>query len=138
MFAPNCRVLALAYLRKGQTLQAISEAQRGRELDPNDFQNSTLGYIYGVAGRQEEARKVLADLSKPGRRAPVAPVFLAYVYVGLDQMDLALASLEKACREDFPRVQDHSETTLDAQFLSDPRFQNLLQRMEMNRRPKSP
>ena len=137
-FAEAHRVLALAYLRKGQTLQAISEAQRGLELDPNDFQNSTLGYIYGVAGRQEEARKVLADLRKPGRRVPVAPVFLVYVYVGLDQMDLALASLEKAYRENFPPIHNPSETILDAQFLSDPRFQDLLQRMAMNRSEKWP
>lgn len=137
-FAEVHRVLALAYLRKGQSSQAISEARRGFELDPNDFEQATLGYIYAVAGRQEEARKVLADLSKPGRRGLGAPIFLVYVYVGLDQRDLALASLKRAYRENFPSIYGSHETILDPQFQSDPRFQDLLRRLEMNHNgPKS-
>jgi Flp pilus assembly protein TadD len=45
------RALALAYGHKGQYPQAISEARRGVELDPNDYEQASLGYVYAVAGK---------------------------------------------------------------------------------------
>jgi TolB-like protein/DNA-binding winged helix-turn-helix (wHTH) protein/Flp pilus assembly protein TadD len=126
-FAEAHRSLAVAYVQKGEISRAIAEARRGVELDPNDAELATLGYAYGLAGKTEQARTILADLTKPGRRLTVAPIYLSFVYIGLGQHDEALKCLERAYQEHSLLNAGGPEAILDP-LRSNPRFQDLMRR----------
>ncbi len=130
-FAEAHRVLALAYIQKGQNSLAIDEARRGVELDPNDYERASLGFVYAASGKQQEARKLLAELSKTSNGRKVSPVYLSFIRVGLGEKDQAFALLEDAYRDRsavFTQVQ--FEVIFDS-LRSDPRLQDLWQRSEI-------
>jgi TolB-like protein/DNA-binding winged helix-turn-helix (wHTH) protein/Tfp pilus assembly protein PilF len=124
-FAEAHRALALAYMQKGQVSLAISEAHRGLELDPNDSEQATLGYVYAAAGKVGQARKVLAELSK---RPTVSPVYLSFIYIGLAEKDHAFACLERAYRERSLMLSIIQTETIFDPLRSDSRFHSLLRR----------
>lgn len=130
-FAEAHRSLAVAYVQKGKIAHALAEAHRGVELDPNDAELATLGYVYGLAGKTEQARTILANLTRTSRRLAVAPIYLSFIYIGLDQPDEALKCLERAYQEHSLLNAGGPEAILDP-LRSDPRFQDLLRRNTEN------
>lgn len=129
-FAEAHRALAIAYVQKAQSSEALSEARRGVDLDPNDYEQASLGYVYAMAGKREEARRILATLLATTNGRKVSPVYLSFVYVGLGQKDKALAQLEHAYQERSALfVTLPNEVIFDA-LRPDPRLQNLWQRAE--------
>jgi len=130
-FAEAHRSLAVAYVQKGKIAHALAEARRGVELDPNDAELATLGYVYGLAGKTEQARTILANLTRTSRRLAVAPIYLSFIYIGLDQHDEALKCLERAYQEHSLLNAAGPEAILDP-LRSDPRFQDLLRRNTQN------
>lgn len=130
-FADAHRALAVAYAQTGQISQGLAEALRGVELDPNDYEQGTLGYVYGIAGKTKEARAILAQFNRPGRR--VAPINVAVVYAGMGQKEQALQILKKAYKAGHfggPL----SEPMLDS-LRSNLSFEDLLQPTNKNLRP---
>jgi len=125
-FADAHRTLAIAYSQKGLTLQAISEARQGLALDPNTSEQATLAYVYAASGKQEQARKLLAELA---RRPGISPIYLSFVYVGLGDNDRALQCLGRAYRDrDFMLTNIATQTMLDP-LRRDPGFQDLQRRV---------
>lgn len=80
------------------------------------FNTASLGYVYAVAGREAEARKVLAELHKRAESSYVSPYNFAMLYNGLGNTDKALDYLQKARTE---------RDLLISVLLVDPRFDNL-------------
>ena len=85
-----------------------------------------LGGCYGAAGRESEARAVLAELRERSSREYVAPFHVAFVHAGLGDHDSAVAALELACDQRnglawWPR----SAPLFDA-LRSHPRFESVL------------
>ena len=126
-FAEAHRVLAVAYVQKAELSQAVAEARRGVELDPNDMQQATLGYVDGMADNTQQARTILAELTKPGRAHAVAPIYLSFINIGLGQNDQALKCLERAYKEGTLLGAGGPEAMFDP-LRSDPRFQDLIRR----------
>jgi len=125
-FADAHRTLAIAYSQKGLTSQAISEARQGLALDPNTSEQATLAYVYAAGGKQEQARKLLAELA---RRPGISPIYLSFVYVGLGDNDRALQCLGRAYRDrDFMLTNIATQTMLDP-LRRDPGFQDLQRRV---------
>ena len=124
-FADAHRAVAVAYLQMGKSSQAVAEARRGVELDSNDYEQATLGYVYGMAHKTKEARAILAELSKSGRR--VDPLNLAFIYCGLGEKEQALQLLDRAYDQGEHPLGPGAEPMLDP-LRSDPRFQDLLRR----------
>ncbi len=60
---------------------------------------SPLGLAYGLAGRREEAQKILSEFERASTRSYVSPVLEAYVHIGLGQNDEAFRLLEHALDE---------------------------------------
>ena len=59
-----------------------------------------LGHAYAVAGRQEEARKVLGAFGESNGQPDqkrVSPYFMAAIYAGLGERERALQHLFAAC-----------------------------------------
>jgi DNA-binding winged helix-turn-helix (wHTH) protein/tetratricopeptide (TPR) repeat protein len=87
------------------------------------------GFVSAAAGRTEEAREILAELERLASRKFVTSYGIALVYVGLDQNDAALASLNRAFDE---RSHWLVWLRLDPRWNKlrpDPRFNELVSRM---------
>jgi tetratricopeptide (TPR) repeat protein len=62
---------------------------------------AALGYAYAVAGRREEALRILAQLQTLPMNRDVSPFYLAMIHAGLDDREQALKWLESACEERY-------------------------------------
>ena len=57
---------------------------------------STVGSVYARLGKISEARKILAELVDRSQSEYVQAFYFAYLYLGLGDLDEALAWLEKS------------------------------------------
>lgn len=94
--------LALAYQQKGMFDQAVVEAQKAVALfEDNEHRLATLGDAYARAGKQKEARAILARLNKASRDRYISPYTTGLIYASLGQTEKALDWLEKAYDDRF-------------------------------------
>jgi DNA-binding winged helix-turn-helix (wHTH) protein/TolB-like protein/tetratricopeptide (TPR) repeat protein len=121
--------LAEAHLREGTYGEAIAEINKSLSLDGDNRTIAILGYAYALAGRHDEARKVLSQLEELSKRKYVPAFFIAIIYVGLEDKDEAFDWLEKAFQERNPNLVNLKVQPIFDQIRSDPRFVNLLQRI---------
>jgi TolB-like protein/DNA-binding winged helix-turn-helix (wHTH) protein/Flp pilus assembly protein TadD len=128
-FADAHRSLALAYIQKGRIAEAVTEAHLGADLDPNDYEEATLGYVYAVAGKPERARDILAKLSTNSRNPAASPVYLSFIQVGLGEKDEAFANLEEAYRERSSLLALLQFETIFDPLRADPRFTDIWHRL---------
>jgi hypothetical protein len=92
-------------------------------------QTGSIGHVYGKSGDDAKARENLHELKQLSTTTYVPLMALPFVYLGLQEYDLAIEILERAC--------ENRETT--SVFFSvwpnfdplrdDPRFQNLERRI---------
>jgi serine/threonine protein kinase/Tfp pilus assembly protein PilF len=112
--------------------QALAEAQKAIELTRGaSITVAALGYAYAMAGRSEQARKVLGELDEFSKKTYVSPVAVAAIHARLGEIDKAFEYLEKAYETrdhwmDYLKVL-HMLSPLQA----DPRFYGLLKKMNL-------
>jgi tetratricopeptide (TPR) repeat protein len=120
------RHLGQAYAQKQLYAEAITELKKAIELSRGGGEAlSELGYVSGVSGRKDEARRILQELMHPADRR-ISQYRLAIVYIGLGENDKALESLEYAVKERSPGVVHLKVSPLFLELRSNPRFQKLL------------
>jgi TolB-like protein/DNA-binding winged helix-turn-helix (wHTH) protein len=116
----------LALARKGMREEAIRQYKEYLDwagLYPGS--DPIMAYLYAVAGKKEEARKILGGISGDAAN----PVFTAMAYGGLGDKDQAFAWLEKAYQQHHPYLV-WIKPGIDFDSLrSDPRFKDLERRM---------
>ena len=83
----------------GQYEKAVEAFQKSLELGDNQIALSELGCAYGLAGRRDEALKILDQLFEIRERQYAAPFNIARVYAGLGLNDNAFEWMEKAVEE---------------------------------------
>ncbi len=128
-FAVAHNRLGFAYEYKGSFEQAIAEHKAAVRLsDGAAYAFAGLAHAHALAGHQAEARRILRELQGRSKRSFVNPYHIATIQVALGENNEALASLEKAFREDYYDNQLF-RSPLFASVASDPRFQDLLRRM---------
>ena len=124
-------ILGTGYEGSGQTLEAISEYQKSVELSAgNQDPAASLGHAYATTGRRGDAQKILRQWQHQMESTYVSPYMFATVYAGLGEKDKAFEYLEKAYQErssDLPYFL-RADLRIDT-LRSDPRFQDLLRRM---------
>jgi tetratricopeptide (TPR) repeat protein len=98
--------LGWALANKGRYDEAITAIKKALSLDNNWVILSSLGYVYGVAGKDAEARHVLAQMRERIERNHIGYYGLAWIHTGLGERDLAFDALEKA-------YQDRDEYTIN-------------------------
>jgi TolB-like protein len=125
------QLLGLAYERKKQYAEAIAALEKARLVDSNPSNLGYLGAVYGIAGRKVEAQKVSEDLKELSKQRYVSPYFIAVIYAGLHDKDQAFEWFEKAYQERSPFMTLlRTETVIDS-LRPDPRFKDLLKRMNL-------
>jgi tetratricopeptide (TPR) repeat protein len=132
-FDPNMSshfTLAWIYREKGMYEEAIAEFREILKQDPGAAAAlGHLGNAYARAGRVREARECLRKLKQRSNADKVGTYEVAFIHAGLGEKDQAFEWLEKAYEArdqglSFLKV----DPTLDP-LRSDPRFQDLLRRM---------
>ncbi|HEU4837280.1 MAG TPA: protein kinase, partial [Pyrinomonadaceae bacterium] len=99
--------LALAYVQKGMHDEAIAELRKlikapasgpipDQVIEAESEASASLGFAYGMAGKQSEARAIISQLDALSKKRYVSPLYFAIVYAGLKDNDKAIEYLNKA------------------------------------------
>jgi hypothetical protein len=86
---------------------------------------------YGLAGRRDEAEKVLNELLALNRHRYVTPPAFVHVYLGLGDKEKAFFWLEKAFQDRSNYMAYLKPLPANDPLRSDPRFNELLRRMNL-------
>jgi TolB-like protein/Tfp pilus assembly protein PilF len=124
-FIPAHTSMAETYQKKGMYEEAIAELKIANVSGP------PLGYAYAVAGKRDEAQKMLDDLKELSKQRYVSPKGFAMIYMGLGDKDQAFEWFNKTFDENPYRI---AFIKVDPRFdslRSDPRFTDLLRRMKL-------
>jgi TolB-like protein/Tfp pilus assembly protein PilF len=121
------RVLGVALELKGATSDAIAEYKKAVELSDDPSGLAFVAHAEATAGRQDEARQILAQLSETAKTRYVQAYAFALIHLALGEKDQALDWLEQAARDhggpniNFVKV----DPFLDP-LRGDPRFEALV------------
>ncbi len=127
---PARTYLGWAYLQKGMYKEAIEQATRAIELRDSGVVNYTLAQAYALAGRRDEAQKLLEELVELSRTERQPAAGIALVYTALGERDEAFAWLDRAYDAYDSWLFQLHDPIWDP-LRSDPRFQDLLRRMNL-------
>ncbi len=95
--------LGMCYAHRGRFDEAIAELQHAILLagGRGALIQAALGYVYGVAGRREDALWIVGELQTFPMNRDVSPFYLAMIYAGLGDNEQALRWLESAVEERY-------------------------------------
>jgi TolB-like protein/DNA-binding winged helix-turn-helix (wHTH) protein len=124
--------LSIALEQTGRSQEAITELQKALSLENEQvFMLSLLGFTYARMGGKEKAEDIVRQLKELSRRKYISPQHIARVYVGLGDRDQAFEWLEKSYQErDYNLPYLRVDPTFEG-LRSDPRFADLLRRMNV-------
>ena len=127
---PNCwpahYFLGLTYQQQNLFAQAVRELRHAEELsNSNSLAVAALAHVYGQAGSQLDARKILLQLQQ-GCSGYVSEWAVALVYAGLGESERALSALAQSIAAHSPQsaMFMSGEPRLDG-LRSDPRFRQM-------------
>lgn len=89
----------------------------------------TLAESYGLSGRREDARKLLAELDAQARKQYVPAIAFAHAYIGLGDSERVLDSLERAYQQREQGIAWLAIWEAHGPYRTDPRFLALLRRV---------
>jgi eukaryotic-like serine/threonine-protein kinase len=131
--------LGQALLQKMMTAEAIAEFQTALNLSEDSLVAlAGLGHAFALAGKRDEALKIVKRLDELSKQRYVSPYHTAVVYAGLGEKERALALLEKARDERFnwmPFIQ--VEPLFDA-LRDEPKFTELARSVGPAREERTP
>ena len=89
----------------------------------------SLGYLYGVSGKRQQALRVITTLIRAAKHEYVDPYALAVAYAGIGDTDRAFGWLENAYAGRSASMPQMKIEPFFDPLSSDPRFQDLVRRM---------
>ncbi len=123
---PRSGLVLFAYAEKGQLQQAF--AAMGPASD-TPWYWAMQAYLYNRAGRHADAQHALDRLLQLQKRQPLDLRNLVVAYISTGNKGQALASLEREYKEEPNALTGLKVDPLYDSLRSDPRFQELLQRV---------
>jgi adenylate cyclase len=123
--------LGTAYHAKGNYAEAVAEYRRALTLDDDPWVKALLARSLAKSGQRGEAVKILAELQAESEHRYVTSAGFALVFGALGEKDKAFVWLEKEVAERSPRTPLFSVNPLFDDLRDDPRFQDLLHRIEL-------
>ncbi|MCA1579213.1 MAG: winged helix-turn-helix domain-containing protein [Acidobacteria bacterium] len=122
--------LSHTYAANKQFAEAVAAAEKAVELSqrtPGAL--GILGLVYGLAGNESEARKILKELLELNKSRYVTPAALVNVYIGLGDRDQTFVWLEKAYQERSNFMAYVEVFPILDPVRADPRFTDLVRRV---------
>jgi TolB-like protein/DNA-binding winged helix-turn-helix (wHTH) protein/Tfp pilus assembly protein PilF len=122
--------LGIGYEGTGKLQEAISEYQKAIERSGDSRSAVALAHAYSAVGKKAEAEKILRDLERKLKGTSASAYTMATIYAGLGENGKAFEFLEKAYSQKSFEIPSSlkSDLLLDS-LRPDPRFQNLLRRL---------
>jgi TolB-like protein/Tfp pilus assembly protein PilF len=120
-YVPARTLLGRTYLLKGEWAQAIQELE-GVSRDYSQI----LALGYAMAGRRDDAERLLNEILSPSYGRPVVPYQVALIHVALGNTIQALDWLDAAYRDKDPALVQMAVDPMLDPIRSEPRFQGLL------------
>jgi len=131
-FSPAHDFLAAAYEQSGRYDEAIAECEKAITLADESYNFLTLARIEARSGRRSDAQRLLGEIVESSKRRYCSPALIAMVYAALGDKDKVFEWLEKAYQErDWGLAQLKVSPEL-ASVRSDPRYADLLKRMNLS------
>ena len=124
-------LMALTYSKKGRHEEALGELRKIKDLETDPMYLSFLTYVYGEAGRGNEARRVLGRLNDLSKRTYVSPQWMTIAYAGLGEKDQAFKWLERIVDERAQGMITFKVSPVWDKLRSDPRFPPLVRRANL-------
>lgn len=122
--------LGHTYAARGRFVEGVAAAEKAVALsDRVPGALGILGLVYGMAGRKDDATKILNELLELNKQRYVTPAALVNVYIGLGDKEQAFFWLEKAYEERSNYIVYLNVFPLVDPLRSDPRFASLIQRV---------
>jgi len=122
--------LGQAYAQKGMYAEAETELRKAKNLLQQIVAvDADIGYAYAASGKGGEAKKVIDELKQLSKQRYVSSYYIALIYAGLGEKDLAFEWLENAYKERSDLlVYLNRDPRLDS-LRPDPRFADLVKRV---------
>jgi len=123
------------HAQQGRYDEAISELEESVRLGGSSVNHlAILSHVNGLAGREAEARRLLAEIRARDSRGYASPIWSALAHLGLLEIDAAFEWLDRAFEErDGSLILVTASPEFDP-LRSDPRFRALLARMGLEHR----
>ena len=124
--------LASSFIGNGAYQEAIPPAQKAVMLTGRKGYLGVLGEAYAMAGRRSEATKILEEMRGVSRGRFVPAVNTLPVLIALGERDRAIEQLQRAFEEHDQLIPYLKDWGMFDPLRSDPRFQDLLRRMNFS------
>ena len=121
------------YLQLGRYDAAFDGIKRWEARDENPWMLAWKSAVYGRSGHWEEARRALAKLERISGSRADRTVTLLIAYSGTGQKERVIELLQKAYSEHSNAVTQIKVDPIFDPFRGDPRFQDLLRRVGLER-----
>jgi serine/threonine-protein kinase len=114
----------------GKFEESIAEYEKGNRLDSGPWWILSMARAYAKAGKRIQATKALLQVKELAKRRYLAPVDIALIHAALGDRDRAFQWLETGYEDRHDWVVSLKVDPMYDSLRSDPRFQDLLQRMK--------
>jgi serine/threonine-protein kinase len=128
--------LALPYAAKQMSVEVDAECGKVMRLLSGTYSGQPMGicaWALGSTGRTTEARRLIHTLEHPPAGVWLDPVFIGNAYVGLGDIDHAVAWYQKGMEERSPNMLYMKDNVIVDPLRADPRFHTLLSQMNFPR-----
>jgi tetratricopeptide (TPR) repeat protein len=114
--------------------EAVAEMQKGVDLDniaERWDRHPMLAYAYAMAGRRDEALKILDEQKRLAQQGYISPYNFAIIYTGLGDKDRAFEALEKGYQQRTQLIYRLKSRPMFDSLRSDARYYELLRKMNL-------
>jgi tetratricopeptide (TPR) repeat protein len=122
--------MCITHLQKRRYQEALQDAEKGLAISHRyPLFLSIAAAVHGRLGNMEQASKLVDEMRAANPTNPVSPLLLATAFVGMGKQKEALRALEEGYKTHDPDMVGLNSTPWFEPLRSDPRFHDLLHRM---------
>jgi serine/threonine-protein kinase len=126
--------LGRAYLQTGELQKAIEVFEKGTKFPTiSTSVLGGLGFAYTIEGRKDDAQKTLDQLNDLSKERYVDPYFIAYIYMGLGDIDKTFEYLEKCFEVGDMYLSYLPIDPIFKELHDNPRFEALMKKMGLEK-----
>jgi eukaryotic-like serine/threonine-protein kinase len=130
-FAYAHYAIGWVYGLKGMYPEAVAETQKSIELNSDPLAKGYLGLWLAKSGNRKEALNLLDQLNRESAQSYVPGYCIALIYIGLNEKEEALNSLEKVVADRTPTLVYYAAGPELDDLRAEPRFKDMLKRMNL-------